>query len=247
MSSGALRAIRKRMIEVACKAQDGHLPSSLSVLEILYTLYDSVLGDEDQCILSKGHASLAFYAVQEHFGRLPTNYLDNFCLPGGPSGHPERGIGSIATTGSLGHGAAMSPGLAYALKLSGSSAKVFCLLGDQEMNEGVCFESALIASTHKLDNLVWVVDDNDSSNRSLPMGSIAQKMQAFGWQADWVSGHSIPALKESFKKHYPNQPYCIVAKTIKGRGVQLMEDEPNEWHHKPVAKVLADKMIADLA
>ena len=134
--------LKKRILEIALRDEMGHIPSALSILDIIYVLYNKVMKEDDQFLLSKGHGVMALYAVLEDKGLLDwsTKLM----------GHPRRGGAIMASTGSLGHGLPMAIGLAKAKKIKGESGRVFCLIGDGECNEGTIWESASLASHHKL-------------------------------------------------------------------------------------------------
>lgn len=238
------------MIELAAKSGEGHLPSSFSVLEVIWTLYNHAMSTEDRFILSKGHAALALYVVLNELGKIPNEALEEFCASGDAAllGHPERTPewGIEATTGSLGHGLPMACGLAYALQLEGSKGRVFCLVGDQECNEGAVHESMLIAAHHKLDNLICIIDWNESGERILRMDSLGVKFLACDWSFDTVSGHSIPSLDRAFAHPSEGKPHAIQAYTQKGFGVPEMERDPRAWHHKAPSAAEAATMIAQL-
>lgn len=170
--------LRKRILEIAFRDGMGHIPSALSVVDIIWRLYE-IMKQEDVFILSKGHGALALYVVLEAKGLLS---LDKPL-----QGHPKRGGPIVASTGSLGHGLPMAVGMAFAKKIKGESGDVFCLIGDGECNEGTTWESALVANHHNLDNLKIIVDQNHSSDRALNMGNIKEKFKAFGINATVVN------------------------------------------------------------
>jgi transketolase len=229
-----IKKLRNRILEVALRDGMGHIPSALSILDIVWTLYDKVMTPDDQFILSKGHGVMALYAVLEEKGLMTWN--DKLW------GHPKRGGAILASTGSLGHGMPMAVGLALAKKIKGEQGRIFCLIGDGECNEGTIWESALIAAHHKLDNLVVIVDQNHSSDRALNLGILRAKFTAFDWFALGINGHAestlvevldnyhyIPDVDEPINFH-ANHPLCIIADTIKGNGVPFMQDP--SWHNR---------------
>ncbi len=238
-----LNKLKKRILGLAYIAKEGHIGSSFSILDILWVLYDQVMTKEDQFILSKGHASLALYAVLEEKGLIKD--LDMFGKYNSPfGGHPQRGGPILASTGSLGHGMPMAVGLALAKKIKNEPGRVFCIIGDGECNEGSIWEAALIAAHHKLDNLVVIVDQNKSSERAVRMGSIDDKFETFGWETGLVNGHKHDDLVEELNYKY-KLPYLIVALTVKGKGIQEMEGNP-AWHHKSPNVEEYDRLIAQL-
>jgi transketolase len=245
--------MKSKILEASFNSREGHIPSAFSILDIIWILYTRILRlglslgqkDEDQFVLSKGHGCLALYATLERMGELPLGTLQTFCkFDSIIGGHPDSNKvpGVLASTGSLGHGLPFAVGLAMAKKISGSNSKVFCLVGDGECNEGSIWESALLASHSGLDNLVCIVDDNDSSTRALNLGSIKNKFQAFGWAVIEIDGHNPEQIEDALKYEITSQPNLIVAKTIKGFGIKRMEQNP-AWHHKsPNAEELSEML-----
>ena len=216
------KKLRQRILEVAYRDQMGHIPSALSILDIVWNLYDKVMTKDDQFILSKGHGVMALYAVLEAKGLLDwsTKLM----------GHPKRGGAILASTGSLGHGLPMTVGLALAKKIKGEPGRVFCLIGDGEANEGTVWESALLAAHHKLDNLVVIIDNNRSSRRALNLGRLSDKLYAFNWSAWDIYGHRSDEIIKACTT-VSDKPMCVVAHTTKGHGVDMMEND-NSWHNR---------------
>jgi transketolase len=150
-------------------------------------------------------------------------------------GHPDlRKVPYVeASTGSLGHGLPIALGLAKGAKILGKANKIFTIVGDGECNEGTIWESALLASEHKLDNLCCIVDHNHSTDRALNVGNLFEKFKSFGWHAKIVNGHNDEELIETFQK-FPlsnGKPFVVIAETIKGFGAKSIENQPS-WHHK---------------
>jgi transketolase len=231
--------LRKRILEVAFRDGMGHIPSALSILDIVWTLYDKVMTKDDQFILSKGHGCMALYAVLEEKGLLDWSTK--------LWGHPKRGGAILASTGSLGHGLPMAVGLAMAKKIKGEPGRVFVLVGDGECNEGTTWESAMLAAHHKLDNLVLIVDQNHSSDRALDTGNLNSKFEVFGFKS-LVVNYLTPELKEYFGTDNDinertfhigwtekEKPSSFIVNTIKGKGVPFMENN-FEWHNKKLDK-----------
>lgn len=221
-----------RIIELAHASKEGHIPSSLSVLDIIYALYkDYITKNADhKFILSKGHASLGLYVVLDHFGLLQTE-LTSFCkFDSLLGGHPTSKVHSIeASTGSLGHGMPIAVGVAMAKKIQGIGGNVFVLIGDGEANEGTIWESALLAKHHKLDNVICFLDHNHSTDRALDIGDMISKFSAFGWTTMNINGHDIDNVGSIEITN--GKPTFVVCNTIKGKGIAMMEGNP-EWHHK---------------
>lgn len=220
-----IKHLRNRILEVALRDEMGHIPSALSILDLVKGIYD-IKTDNDQFILSKGHGCMALYAVLESKGLLDWNTK--------LMGHPKRGGSILASTGSLGHGFPMAVGLALAKKIKGEDGRVFVLIGDGESNEGTTWESAMLASHHKLDNLVVIIDDNGSSTRALNVGNLSDKFYAFGFSTVDVYGHSNSDIRQALEIR-SEKPLCIIADTTKGKGVEFMEDSP-VWHNKKLTK-----------
>lgn len=246
-----LSQFRKDILVAATKAGEGHIASALSILDILWVLYNRVLRfdpvhpnseDRDRFVLSKGHASLGLYAILAGKGFFPAEELKTFASYQSIfGGHPDRTKvpGVEASTGSLGHGMPMAAGMAYALKVKKSDRKVFCVIGDGEANEGSVWETALLAAHHKLDNFCCILDYNHSTDRALLLGDLRAKFASFGWDAEEVDGHDHDALYRALIKTMAGQPRMLVANTVKGCGCAPMENNP-AWHHKaPTAEELA--------
>lgn len=234
------------IVRASHSSKEGHVPSALSVLDILWVLYSSSIfnfdtkktpnPDQDHFILSKGHASLGLYVVLAEKGLINQKELADFCSFNSPlGGHPNRNKipGVEASTGSLGHGVPIAVGVALGIKIKKHKGKVFVLAGDGESNEGTIWESALLAAHHKLDNLCLIIDHNHSTDRALGIGDMCAKFKSFGWNSFEVNGHDhkgITKLLKQFSKN-KNAPMVIIANTIKGYGVPSMHNNP-AWHHK---------------
>ena len=221
METSIIKKLRNRILEVALRDEMGHIPSALSILDIVWTLYDKVMTKDDQFILSKGHGCMALYAVLEEKGLFDWSTK--------AQGHPKRGGAILASTGSLGHGLPMAIGLAMAKKIKSEAGRVFCLIGDGEANEGTTWEGALVAAHQKLDNLVVIVDQNKSSERALSVGNLDEKFSAFGWNEGVIDGHDSNALI-GFLIEKPFQPTAIISHTTKANGVPFMQE--NSWHNR---------------
>lgn len=240
------KKIIKRVIDISYKSKEGHIGSSLSVLNILYVLYDKILNHSNHhFILSKGHASLGLYAVLEHFGLLEHD-LNNFCeYESMLGGHPSNRVKNIeASTGSLGHGLPMGVGIALGEKIKNNDNKVFVVIGDGESNEGTNWESALLASHHKLNNLYCIMDFNRSNDRALKIDNIIKKFDSFNWECVEIDGHNNDEIYEALSKN-SDKPIFILCNTIKGKGCSIMENNP-EWHHKSPNDEEYKKIIVEL-
>ena len=250
-----LGAMRREIVKSATLANEGHIPSALSILEIVATFYSDIMNvelirenspDRDRFILSKGHGSLALYSVLAEVGLMDPAELARFCsLEGILGGHPDRcKVPCVeASTGSLGHGLPMATGLAMSLKRRSSSARVYVLVGDGECNEGSIWEATMLASHMRLANLLCVVDYNHSGDRALELGDLVKKFEAFGWSSVAINGHDQLELATALKKVEHERPVAVIANTIKGYGLKEMENNP-AWHHAaPSAEQLTNFII----
>jgi transketolase len=211
-----------RRLMAHATGDEKHDESSTSTLDAVGVLYERVLNvdpsnpswpERDRFILSKGHGPMAYYAILAHLGFFPTDWLDTFMDRGGRLGsHPDRLLvpGVEASTGSLGHGLAMSVGVALALRAKGlTEQRVVVLTGDAELNEGSNWEAILLAPNLHLDNLTLLVIDNHSSH--LNMAPWDAKLESFGWSARLVNGRDHDALAEALGHRDPVRPTAIVA------------------------------------
>lgn len=245
------QAMRRDIIEMVTAAGSGHPGGSLSAVEILATLYGSVMrhdpadpgmADRDRFVLSKGHAAPVLYAALAESGYFPREELATLRKLGSRlQGHPDmrKLPGVEVSTGSLGQGLALANGLALALRLDGNAAStVFCLMGDGELQEGSVWEAAMAAAHYSLDNLVAIVDLNGlqidgPTCEVMDLGSVPDKFAAFGWTVMTCDGHAVAELHEALlrAKAHTGGPIVIVARTMKGRGVSFMENLC-DWHGK---------------
>jgi transketolase len=241
---GEIKNMKRHILDAAYYGQEGHIPSALSILDIIYVIYNEHISRQNKInrfVLSKGHGSLALYAALAEFGFISKNEILNFgkfnSILGG---HPDRTKinGVDASTGSLGHGLPIALGMAWARKLSGQPGKIFTIIGDGEANEGTVWESALLASHHKLNNLTCILDFNHSTDRALEITPIADKFIAFGWSVFTINGHDHKEISKTLAIS-ANCPVLIIAETIKGYGIPEMENNPG-WHH---TKLLEEKYL----
>ncbi len=267
MNSNELARIANDMridiVRSIASAGSGHPGGSLSCIDILAVLYfggvldhdptDPGKPDRDRFILSKGHAAPALYAALAHAGYFPVEELASLRKLGSRlQGHPDSNLlpGVEVSTGSLGQGLSISAGTACGLKLDGSPATVFTVLGDGECQEGQVWEAAMFAAHRSLDNLVAIVDRNglqiDGPCEDVcDLGDVRAKFEAFGWDAREVGGHDLDALRAALleaKASRAGKPHALVARTVKGKGVSFMENSCG-WHGKaPNAEQLADAL-----
>ena len=238
--------LRKKIVQMVYKGKDGHIPSAFSIIDILEVLYRDYLKfdpkkpewpERDYFILSKGHGCVALYVILEKHGFLAKNDIQLFCRPGGILGeHPDctKVPGIEASTGSLGHGFPFAVGIALGLRIRGMSNKVYVLVGDGECHEGTVWESANVANNLQLGSLCVIVDWNGSAAQLMPRDDLSAKWKAFGWETIVIDGHSENELCSAFERvkfcsH--GTPTVIIAKTIKGKGVPMLEGH-GVWHHR---------------
>ena len=242
--------IRIGVIDEVYNGKSGHPGGALSCVDILTVLYFNQMNinenkpndmSRDRFVLSKGHASAALYSTLAHKGYFDLEELTTFRkFDSRLQGHPDmRKIPGIdMTTGSLGQGLSAANGMAMASKLDKQGVRVYCLLGDGEIEEGQVWEAAMSSSKYKLDNLCVVVDNNnlqidgtiEEVKNSYP---IDKKFESFGFNVINIDGHNIEQIINAFEKAktVKGKPTVIIAKTIKGKGVDFMENQV-EWHGK---------------
>lgn len=221
------KQIRRETIKLS-KANGGyHYGGCFSVVEILVSLYDYILKDEDKFILSKGHACWPYYVLLR----------ERRCNPK-LEGHPclDEKNGVHCTTGSEGHGLPTGLGMAMARKLKKKDGRIYVLIGDGECQEGTTWESLLTAPHRKLDNLTAIVDYNRIQGAGfvediLPINGLGKIAEILGWSVSEINGHSYPEILAALEKSVEGKPRMIIAHTIKGKGVSYMENRP-EWHAK---------------
>lgn len=242
-------------------ANSSHFGGALSIVEILATLFSSVMNIDgkklikDRFILSKGHACLAYYATLSEIGLIKKKDLLTFEKNNTKLlGHPVKNdkIGIDFSTGSLGMGFSSAIGVALAIKKKKKPYNVYVVLGDGECNEGSVWEGALSAPNLELNNLNVIVDNNGfqqtGSNKDIMnLLDLKKKWESFGWHVEEVDGHNIDALNKIFSNIKKiNKPKVIIAKTIKGKGFSFSENN-NEWHHKVLSKSMYDQAIKELS
>jgi len=263
-SCGSLSAIawelRLQALRMIYRARSGHPGGSFSAAEILTALYfhqarlDPSRPDweeRDRIFVSKGHCAPIYYAALARAGFFPEQELDGFRQLGSRlQGHPDRNKlpGVEMSSGPLGLGASVAVGCALGLRQRKLPSRVFCLLGDGELQEGIVWEAALCAAKYGLDNLTFLVDSNGfqlsgSVSQIMPLEPLADKWRSFGWQTLAVDGHSLPellrALDETKPEKRAGKPAVILAQTVKGKGVSFMEGS-SAWHGRaPNAEQMA--------
>jgi transketolase len=256
--------IRRSALYMVHKANASHIGTSLSIADILAVLYESILHvdpkrptwpDRDRFILSKGHGCAALYAVLAERGFFAKEWLETYCQDGSHlAGHiTSHGVpGAEVSTGSLGHGLPIGCGMALAGKHDDQPYRVFVLLSDGECDEGSTWEAALFAPHHHLDNLIAIIDYNKiqsfgTTKEVLDLEPLAEKWRAFGWAVQEIDGHDFRQIENaltslSFKK---GQPSCIIAHTVKGKGISFMENQL-AWHYKSPNDEELQQALAEL-
>ena len=258
------RSVRIDALRSIHAAGAGHPGGSLSSADILTALYFNVMNvdpsdplkeDRDRFIMSKGHAAPGLYAVLAHRGFFDTEELLTLRkIDSRLQGHPDmhKCPGVEISTGSLGQGFSAAVGMAVADKIDGKDRRTFVVTGDGELQEGIIWEAALTAAKYGLSNLIAVVDWNnlqidgvvDTVKKVAP---IDDKFAAFGWEVFNVEGHDMQALLDTFDKalKVKDKPVCIVAKTVKGKGVSFMENQAG-WHGKAPSDEQLEAAIKEL-
>jgi len=242
----------RQILLAAHNGGEGHVPSALSILDILYSVFSATtlkIGESDDFILSKGHASLAYFAILSLKNSIPSDWVDTFAKFGSPyGGHPHRlKVTEVtASTGSLGHGLPLATGMALARQIQSDPGRTIVLLGDGELNEGTTWESSLFAAHHNLSNLMAIVDYNESGNRALNLGDISSKFESLGWQVFSVAGHDVLQLTELINLQNSSQPTALIASTVKGFRIKEMENNP-AWHHTKIDDSSLESMMKELS
>jgi len=258
-------SLRRDVITMVAEAGSGHPGGSLSSAEIITTLFFDTMrhdpsnpdwDERDRFILSKGHACPVVYAALAESGYFPVDELKTLRKMGSRlQGHPDRhkAPGLEASTGSLGQGLSIASGIALGLRMDGKKNKVYCLMGDGELDEGQIWEAAMSASHYHLDNLCGIVDRNglQIDGRTCDVKSLeplADKWKAFGWHVIEVDGHSVDDLVSAFGRfrHSHFKPTVIIANTVKGKGVSYMENVAG-WHGKAPSSEQADQALRELS
>ena len=248
---GIAREIRKRVISNSHLTQTPHLGSCLSCVDVLVASYFETLRidpkqprdpNRDRFILSKGHGAASLFQVLALRGFYPEALLDHYGQDGGIFAEhppaPDTLAGIEAATGSLGHGLPIGLGMALSARIQKQNYQVTVLLGDGECNEGSNWESAMMASSQKVDTLKVIIDFNkwQATGRSeevLSLNPLADKWRAFGWEAREIDGHDLGQLVEQLspQNRVSGKPIALIAHTVKGKGVSFMEDD-NNWHYR---------------
>jgi len=250
---------RRQILEITNSAGSGHPGGSLSAVEILVSLYhyklrhrpmDPHWAERDRLIISKGHASPVTYVALADSGYFPKEELKTFRKLGARlQGHVHRKVPGVElNTGSLGHGLSVANGMALAAKMKKKDFKIYCLLGDGEIQEGSVWEAAMSSAHFHLNNVCVIVDYNKIQENGLVseimnLEPLADKWRSFGWEVAEANGHNFEDLKKALDKFdRSKKPYVIIAHTNKGKGISFMEGK-SKWHGKAPNK---DELAAAL-
>jgi transketolase len=260
----AAQRARERIIQIVHASGSGHVGAALSQADVLVALYHRYLQvdpaaprapERDRFVLSKGHGGLGLVAILADRGFIPDSDLASFGKTGSALGmHMDhrRVPGVEASTGSLGHGLGVAVGMALGARLQKWPARTYCLLSDGECYEGSTWEAALSASAFKLGRLVAIVDRNrltmdGFTEDEVPLEPLAKKWEAFGWRVQTCDGHDFGALCAALDAALvdDDRPALLVAETVKGKGVDFMENEP-KWHYGALDSVMYEKAMQSL-
>lgn len=258
------RELRVDILRMIANAGSGHPGGSLSAIDVVTFLYFHRLrldptrpdwDERDRFVLSKGHCAPALYAALARRGYFPREWLWTLREVGSRlQGHPDmrKTPGVDMTTGSLGQGFACAAGIALGAKVQGKKYRVYAMLGDGEMQEGIVWETAMAASQYKLDNLIAIVDNNRCQTDGytaeiVNVEPLHEKWQAFGWHWQRMDGHDFRRIHQALEaaQQRGGRPHVLIADTVKGKGVPSMENKP-EWHGLPPTPQQAEAFIAEL-
>lgn len=242
--------VRLETIRLISIAKVGHYSSVFSCAEIFSALYYDVMNlrrgepgwpDRDRFTMGKGHAAVGLFPILADLDFFPTEWLDTYTRLGSPLGdHPDmrKVPGVDFSSGSIGHALSNAVGMAHGGRIQDKNFNVFCLMGDGEMQEGQVWEAALNAASHKLSRVIAIIDRNGYQldgkvDDVIGVEPLDEKWRAFGWEVHVVDGHDIVALTQKLREvkadESRDKPVCIIAKTLKGKGIDYMETEPG-WH-----------------
>ncbi len=257
-------AMKRHIVSMLCEAGSGHTGGSLSATDIVACLYFWEMDidparpdwkDRDRFVLSKGHAAPVLYAALAQRGYFPLDKLMTLRKMGSPlQGHPDKRklSGVEASTGSLGQGISWAVGMALAGKMDKKNYRVYAMVGDGELEEGMVWEASMAAAHYKLDNLLLFVDNNGLQidgriTEVMSPEPISDKFKAFGWEVMSIDGHDIRAIMKALNsaRNIKGKPVVIVAATTKGKGCSFMEDRV-EWHGTAPNKEETEKALAEL-
>ncbi len=258
------REVRKDILKMTTNANSGHPGGAMSATDIIVVLYfykmrhdprNPKWEERDRFVLSKGHVCPALYSVLARCGYFPLEKLMEFRkIDGDLQGHPDmhKTPGIEISTGSLGHGIGAAVGMALGLRLSGSSSRVYCMIGDGEAQEGSVWEATMAASHYNLNNLTVILDNNNLQidgpvDEVMSIYPALEKWKAFGWNVIEINGHDFGQIIEALNRAEEStfKPTIILAKTVKGKGVSFMENKA-EWHGKALPPDLLKEALKEL-
>ena len=262
--NGIARNIRRDIVTMIHSSKSGHPGGSLSAVEILTALYfdemnvdtrNPKMEDRDRFVLSKGHAAPVLYSTLSEKGYFDKSELNSLRKIGSMlQGHPDmKGIPGVEmSTGSLGQGFSVACGMAMASKLDNAPWRVYTLLGDGEIQEGIVWEAAMSAAHYKLDNLVAFLDFNGLQidgevEKVMNVGPVMDKFKSFGWNVIEIDGHDFDQIFAALDmaKETVGKPTMIIAKTVKGKGVSFMENNAG-WHGTAPSDSDLEKALQEL-
>lgn len=244
------RAIRLEAIRLIGIAKTGHYSSVFSAAEIFAALYYDVMtlqrgnpgwAERDRFTIGKGHAAVGLFPIYADLGFFPKAWLDDYTRLGSPLGdHPDmrKVPGVDFSSGSIGHALSNAAGITLAQRWTGKDYRVFCMMGDGEMQEGQVWEAALFAAQYRLGKLIAIVDRNGYQldgrvDDVMGIEPLIDKWRSFGWEVHTVDGHDVAAVTALLRRLRADDareaPVCVIARTVKGKGVSYMETEPG-WH-----------------
>jgi transketolase len=255
--------VRRHILKMTTAAGSGHPGGSMSATDVMVCLYFNVMKhdpgkpdwpDRDRFVLSKGHAAPALYAVLAECGYFSKKLLPSLRKLGSPlQGHPDmkRLPGIEMSTGSLGQGISTALGMAMGCRHDGRKNRIFCMIGDGESQEGQVWEAAMAASHNRLDNLTVIMDENrlqidGTTEEIMDVSNQRARWKAFGWDTHVIDGHNYKAiLKALHRPKEEGKPRMIVAQTVKGKGVDWMENKL-QYHGAPLSKEELKRALDDL-
>ena len=242
-------SIRNRLIKMYKAANAGHVGCSLSCLEIVVFIKFYLMKNEDELILSKGHAAALLYSVLAEDGiiseeEIKSFYKDDTLLSAHPPVNKIKGI--PFATGSLGHGLSIAAGFGLANKLKKNDKKIFCITSDGELNEGSTWEAALFISHHCLKNVTWVIDRNyiqgfGRTEDTLKLDPLDKKLESFGFEVLTADGHDFNSLKTTFARFNDEKPLAVICNTTKGKDLTLQDTV--DCHYLPLTDSDFQKLI----
>ena len=246
--------IKKRFLKMYSNANAGHIGSSLSCTEILTFIFFGWKAENEEVVLSKGHAAAALYSVLAEKEIITQNDIDSFYkngtyLPAHPPAGKLKGI--PFATGSLGHGLSLAAGFGLSKKLKEVDDKVFCVTSDGELNEGSIWEAAMFIAHHNLTNVIWFIDKNNlqgfgRTQDVMDMNLLSKKIEAFGWDVVTIDGHNFDEMAAIKQQHSSyTKPLAIICNTIKGKGWTKYQNQV-DCHYLPMKETDFEDIILNL-